>query len=130
MPSFRFPKSSRLNLRKEINALFISGNSFNVFPYRIIYQAGSKGPAPVMMAIAVPKKNIRLATNRNRIKRQTREAWRLNNHSLKSCLENKNITLRVLLVYNGKELPEYANLHSKIILILQRLQEVHESIVD
>ena len=79
-----------------------------------------------MVAISVPKRNIRLAVDRNRIKRQTREAWRLNCNDLKMSLESKNLTLQILLVYNGKELPVYAILQSKIILILQRLQEVHE----
>lgn len=78
------------------------------------------------MAVAVPKRNFKLAIDRNRIKRQIREAYRLNCRDAVKYFEEKGITVHLLFVYNSKTPPDYVELSSKIFLILQRLQERHE----
>ncbi len=80
----------------------------------------------MQMAVAVPKRNFKLATERNRIKRQIREAYRLNCGGSSAYFKEKDLKLQLMVVYNSKEPPEYVGLESKIILILQRLQEIHE----
>jgi ribonuclease P protein component len=123
---FRFPKSSRLYLRKEISELITTGKSLHVSPLKVFYKVLPEGDFPLKMAVTVPKRNFKLAVDRNRIKRQIREAYRLNCHQAIQHFQEKGVTMHIMIVYNSKIPPDYVGLKSKIILILQRLQEVHE----
>ena len=122
----RFPKSVRLHFRKEIDELFSSGKSIKAFPIRAIYKFMPLSDVSVQVAMSVPKRYIKLAVNRNRIKRQMREIFRLNCHQTMQHFTSKGKRVQVMLIYTGKESPEYAVLETKIILILQRLQEADE----
>ena len=63
-----------------IEALFENGSSQSVsaFPLRAVYQTIERreGHAPVQILISVPKKRFKHAVDRNRVKRQIREAYR------------------------------------------------------
>ena len=124
---FRFPKTSRLHLRKEINELITTGKTIHVTPLKGFYKILPAGESPLKMTVAVPKRNFKLAVDRNRIKRQIREAYRLNSQAAANFFKEQNSTVHLLLVYTNRVSPEYVGLESKIILILQRLQERHES---
>jgi len=122
----RFPKSHRLYLKKEIDLLFASGKQIRSHPVNVVFAFYPVQDFPVKMAVSVPKKIIRQAVDRNRIKRQIREAFRLHRlHAVTYCGEKK-IELRVMFIYTGKVSPDYAVIESKIILILQRLVKEHE----
>lgn len=121
-----FPKSVRLHFRKEIDELFNSGKSIKAFPVKAVYKMTPLTGDPLQVAVAVPKKFIKLAVNRNRIKRQMREVLRLNSHQCRQYFGNTNKRVQVMFIYSGKESPDYAVLESKIILILQRLQKADE----
>ncbi len=123
---YPFPKTSRLYLRKEISELITSGKTIHVSPLKIFYRFIPAATFPMKMAVAVPKRNFKHAVTRNRIKRQLREAYRLNSQEAVKYFQAKGITLHLLFVYNSKTPPDYVDLSSKIILILQRLQEMHE----
>jgi len=89
-----FPKSERLCSRKAIEALFAGGNrAFSAFPLRVVYRvipqestpslssAPTKESSPSLspqVLISVSKRHFKHAIDRNRAKRQIREAWRLN----------------------------------------------------
>ncbi|MBQ7442247.1 MAG: ribonuclease P protein component [Bacteroidaceae bacterium] len=79
----RFPKTQRLCSRKSIDALFQGGDgrkTVSAFPIRAVFmnnEAGA-GEPPMQVLISVAKRHLRHATDRNRAKRQMREAWRLN----------------------------------------------------
>ncbi|MCX8471061.1 MAG: ribonuclease P protein component, partial [Chitinophagaceae bacterium] len=81
---FTFPKQHRLVGKKNIQTLLSKGEAFFVHPYRIVYLLKTKLPAdsPIQLVIAVPKRKCKLATQRNTIKRTTREAYRLQQHLL------------------------------------------------
>jgi len=122
---FRFPKASRLYLRKEISDLITTGKSIHFSPLKVFYKAMPASDFSLKMAVAVPKRNVKLAVDRNRVKRLIREAYRLNCQGAVLYFKDKGITMHLLIVYNSKLSPDYVELTSKIILILQRLQEVH-----
>lgn len=78
-----FPKSERLCSRKAIEALFAGGNrAFSAFPLRVVYRViPEQQPTPSLspqVLISVSKRHFKHAIDRNRAKRQIREAWRLN----------------------------------------------------
>lgn len=87
---YALPKRERLCARKDIDALFGGeGRAMTSFPIRAVYAkavADSHSPAAQMM-VSVPKKHIRHAVGRNRIKRQVREAYRLNKPLLSGALD-------------------------------------------
>lgn len=76
-PRRTFRKSERLCSKKVIDALFAGGNkSFSAFPLRVVYM---ERPEPVsQVLVSVSKRHFKHAVDRNRVKRQIREAYRLN----------------------------------------------------
>lgn len=74
----RFPKSCRLCSRILINKLFEPGNSrsFTAYPMRLIVYTQEADNNQLL--ISVPKRLFRHAVDRNRVKRQIREAYRNN----------------------------------------------------
>lgn len=71
-----FPKTERLCSRKAIEALFAGGNrALSAFPLRVVYKVTDEPRTQVL--ISVSKRHFKHAVDRNRAKRQIREAWRL-----------------------------------------------------
>ena len=77
---FTFRKRERIVSLKLIESLFGGGCSQSVaaFPLRAVYMLAERqtGDAPVQLLISVPKKRFKHAVDRNRVKRQVREAFR------------------------------------------------------
>lgn len=115
-----FKKVERLNSKKIIETLFESGRSFTIAPYKVIWiKTDEKQPVQIQVAFSVPKKNFKHAVDRNKLKRRSREAYRVNKQLLYDLLGAKKIA--VMLVYVAKEINEYALIEKKINLILKRL---------
>ncbi|MCB9336204.1 MAG: ribonuclease P protein component [Flavobacteriales bacterium] len=118
----RFPKQEKLKSVKDIGFLFESGKSFNAFPLRVVYaKKTTKTGILANVGVSVPKKNIKLAVNRNLIKRRIKEAYRINNHELKNGIKNADVELNIMLVYTAKEICTYNQIEEKIKVILNRL---------
>lgn len=75
------------------------------------------------VAFSVPKKSFKKAVERNRIKRQMREAYRKNKWLLQPYHERHDTTLALLFIFTGNELPKYEEAEAKIILSLKRFQD-------
>ncbi len=98
---FTFPKSERLKSRKLISRLFAEGKKQAAYPLLLFRLPIEDSNTPLKIAFAVPRKRIRQAAKRNRIKRLMREAWRLNKHLLAE--KEKPSPQILLLLYTGKE---------------------------
>ena len=87
-----FPKTERLCSRKAIEALFAGGTrAFSAFPLRVVYKvindpATAQSAPRTQVLISVSKRHFKHAIDRNRAKRQIREAWRLNRDIIPSSL--------------------------------------------
>jgi ribonuclease P protein component len=124
-PAFTFGKHERLTKKKEIETLFTGGQSFSKFPLRCVYDAKKNAAQPCLrMALSVPKKKIKRAVDRNRIKRLMREAWRLHKNSLSDDSKKNHTAIDVMLIYTGSVNPSFTLIQSKIVLILQRLSTI------
>ncbi len=78
---FRFTKKERVTGEKRIEALFTQGRSFVSYPFRVIYLETEQNQVmPLSILISIPKRRIKSAVDRNRMKRLAREAYRLNKH--------------------------------------------------
>ena len=123
-------KDERLKSRKSMDLLFKSGQSFAVFPIRVIWLKNDmENPAfPVQVMFSATKKKFKKATDRNRIKRLMREAYRLNKQLLYEPLRAKGVPIIAAFIYTGQSLPQFEEVQDKIILTLQRL--ANESTTD
>lgn len=125
----RFSKKDKLKSKKKIDLLFSKGKSINAFPIRAIYFSTKElNDMSVNTGVSVPKKKIKLAVNRNLLKRRMREAYRLNNQALKNQLKGKEEGLDLMFVYTSKQISSYKEIEDKIKVILARLTELGEVI--
>jgi len=123
----KFSKKEKLKSKKAIDLLFSEGESINAFPIRAIYiKKVASNKIPIIIGVAVPKKNIKLAVNRNLLKRRMREAYRLNNQYLKKHLRETGIELNVMLIYTSKQILSYNEIEEKIKVILTCLNRLSE----
>ncbi len=115
----RLRKSERLSSRKEIQSLFSEGKSFSTPPFVIRYlKLSAQDPDHHQIMVSVSKRNFKSAVDRNRIKRQIREAYRLNKQIL-TPLTNK---YAIAYIYTFKKKIPYKELENKLIAGLTRLQ--------
>jgi ribonuclease P protein component len=114
-------KSERLKSRKVIEQLFSDGKSFAFAPFRVYYLFSDSATASLQFGAGVSTKNFKKAVDRNRIKRLTREGWRLQKKILNELTEEQNKPLSVFLIYTGKELPVYKEVFEKTGRIIDKL---------
>ncbi|MBO9632187.1 MAG: ribonuclease P protein component [Chitinophagaceae bacterium] len=114
-------KSERLKRRKAIEQLFKKGKHFSVFPLRVSYAFIPYIETSLQAGFSASSRNFGKSTDRNRIKRLMREAYRLQKQPLQQITIDKNVKLALFFVYVGKELPDMAIVSEKIGVILQRL---------
>lgn len=122
MATYSLSKQERLSGEIRIAQLFEKGNSkLNGFPFRFSWVAApSEQMVPVAVLFVVPKKKIPRANQRNRIRRQLRELYRLNKLPLHHALAGRTIMLSVAYLGDAplpmKELRiAYLKLLSKLI---------------
>jgi ribonuclease P protein component len=111
-------KKERLKSRKLIGELFSDGKRMSVPPFRINYVFKAGSPDKLQAGVTVSTRNFKKASDRNKIKRQTREAWRLQKTALNETLKGD---LAVFFIYTEKELPVYADLHTAVGKVIQQL---------
>ncbi|MHA6249838.1 ribonuclease P protein component [Pontibacter sp. CAU 1760] len=117
--SHTFSKEERLCSKRLIALLFSKGSSFNVYPLRFVYHTPQDmPPAQPQVLISVSKRYFKRATDRNRLKRQIREAYRLNKQVLSQNPEQAPRLLGIL--YIGKEKKSYNSIQKKLISGLAR----------
>lgn len=114
-----FSKDERLSGKLLIDLLIKKGNSFNSFPFKMVWMELQESPVSAKIVISVPKRKFKKAVDRNRIKRLTREVYRKNKHQFIERLGPKKIAL--LLVYTSKTIFDYAEAEEKINSALTRL---------
>lgn len=127
---FTLGRKERLKSRKAIEQLFSTGKSFVIPPFRIFYQdSNEKELASLQFGIGVSSRNFRKAVDRNRIKRLTRESWRLQKNQLRQLLQEKKKGMQVFMIYTGKEMPGFSLMQNKMLSIINNLvKQVNENI--
>jgi ribonuclease P protein component len=109
-------KSEILRGDEHFRRLLRDGNTVRTDTIQCYFIEGTddrQRSAGVLVGFSVPKRSIRKAVHRNRIKRLLREAYRKNKEILTRVLATKKRTVHVLFIYRGHE-PQYNtrfNLH-------------------
>lgn len=124
---FTLGKNERLKSRKSIEQLFSEGKKIVVAPYRVLYMIiRTAEKSSFLFSVGVSARNFKKAVERNRIKRLTRESWRLQKNKLQKKNGVKNIQLNVFFIYTGKELPEYDDVYKKVGMVINKLDKLLE----
>ena len=114
------PKEERLCSRKALEELFGGGHqSVSAFPIRAVYMPNEVGVVRVM--VSVSKRYFKRAVKRNRIKRQLREAYRLQ----KELLQPLTGGLDIAFLWTSDEQLPTEMVFQKMQTLLQR---IHESV--
>jgi ribonuclease P protein component len=122
-----YSKNEKLKSKKDIEYLFKKGKSINAFPIRVIHVKKNEPKSiPINAGVTVSKKNIKLAVNRNLLKRRIREAYRINNSELKKHLTSNNLEIDLMFIYSSKEILSFQKIEEKIKILLTRLSEISE----
>jgi len=132
-PSFQ--KRERMVSRKLIDTLFGAcpakqglesrgSQSMAAYPLRAVYmkKVRARDDAPVQVLVSVPKKHFKHAVDRNRIKRQVREAFRQHKQLLYEALAEQE---QLLLAFIWLSDEHYSSLHveSRVVSLMQRVAE-------
>ena len=123
--SFRtFQKEERLTGKKTIHSLFKGGDSFFLYPFKVIWECDEKESRyPAQVLITVSRKSQKQAVARNKIKRRIREAYRKNKEPFYEFLTKNQVFCSVALVYVSKETITFTNIEKKILEIFDRLEK-------
>lgn len=103
-------KNQKLKSRKTISQLFIEGGSVKSFPIKMIYLPSDE-LTENRVAFSVPKRNFKLAVDRNRIKRLLRESYRLNQFDF---FEDNTQSYNIMFIYMSRTMPKYDEVNQKL----------------
>ena len=119
---FTFRKNERLCSRDTTQLLFTKGQSFVKYPFRVSYMFLDEDlPVDAQVLISVSKKRFKRAYKRNRLKRLTREAYRLNKHELLAHLHAQDKKMAIAFIYLPTELLEFADVEKGMKKALNKL---------
>ncbi|MBU2019041.1 MAG: ribonuclease P protein component [Bacteroidetes bacterium] len=130
-----FGKEYKLCSLIEIDQLFKSGKSVSTQMIRSKFSSFVEEHLETTntfkVLISVPKRNVKKAHDRNRIKRIFREVIRKNKTKLSSFLIQKKINLHFALIFQQKVSPSYTQIELEfnkcVDLIIKKLQNEQKS---
>lgn len=110
---FTLGKNQKLKSRKAIAQLFVEGKAVKEFPIKMIFLPISEedDTTTTKVAFSVPKRNFKLAVDRNRIKRLLREAYRLNQHDF---FPEGSKSYHIMFIYMSSKMPKYKEIDLKL----------------
>ena len=121
-----FSKRERLFSLRLIEMLFgqSASRSLAAFPLRVVYLLHDRqdGDEPVQMLVSVPKKHFHHAVDRNRVKRQVREAYRRRKQILYDALPEDKTLLLAFVWLSDRHLPT-ADVAARVNVLIRKLAD-------
>ena len=118
-----FRKENKLKSRKIIQQIFAEGNSFTVFPLKVMWLPSNEKNT-LQAGISVSSRYFKRAVDRNRIKRLIREAYRLQKIELEEHLSQNHQQLSIFLIFIAKEIPDYQTIFNASGRVIHKLIKV------
>ena len=120
-----FKKSERLCSRLLMDRLFQGDNkSVSAYPLRAVFLPVSTDEQKgVSVLISVPKKRFHDAVDRNRVKRQIREAYRKQKHALIEKMEEREQGLLIAFIYVSAQIESTAYIEKRLARLLDKIDE-------
>jgi ribonuclease P protein component len=116
-----FRRSERLKSRKIIAGLFKAGNSYVAYPLRVVWNISLAGPpGSATVVISVSKRLYKTAVQRNRLKRQIREAYRLHKKDFYKALEPSGKHISLMISYIAKEPLPYVEIQAGVKKVFKK----------
>lgn len=121
-------RQERIKSRKTVEQLFAGGKSHSMadFPLRIVYMQTKRmaEEPPVQMMVSVSKRHFKHAILRNRVKRQVREAYRLNKQALTDAVAQRfDMSLKIAFIWQADKTFPSTAVHQHMRTLLQRMTE-------
>ena len=121
-------KEERICSKKLIDKLFGGGKSSSVasFPLRAVDMTAERadGEPQAQILVSVPKRHFKRAVKRNRVKRQVREAYRLNKQILIDSLKDRQDTkVAVAFIWLDNSLHTTEKVGRSVVSLLRRISE-------
>lgn len=121
-----FNKRERIVSKKLIELLFSKGSSFSIsaFPLRIVVMETAQvaDDVPVQVLVSVSKRHFKHAVDRNRVKRQIREAYRHHKQILTERVQQQQ-TLAIAFIWLADGLHESATVEKSVRILLGKAAE-------
>jgi ribonuclease P protein component len=120
-----FKKSERLCSRLLMDRLFQGDNkSVSAYPLRAVFLPVSTDEQKgVSVLISVPKKRFHDAVDRNRVKRQIREAYRKQKHALIEKMDEREQGLLIAFIYVSAQIESTAYIEKRLARLLDKIDE-------
>lgn len=118
---YTFKKQQRVTGAKRVDAIFALGTSFISYPLRIVYLQHEQSPInKCSILVSVPKKRIKKAPHRNRIKRLIRESYRLNK-GLITKIDMDTKSLDVAFIYVKDTASDFSDIEKAMQKALNKI---------
>lgn len=117
-----FGKDKKLKSQKAIDKIFSDGKNFHRFPIRAVYFHEAELESELKIGVSVPKKKFKKAVDRNLLKRRMREAFRLNQESLKYSGK-----LNIMFIYSSHEILPYSEIEKSMVVLFGSLNSISDA---
>jgi len=122
MSLFSFRKDEILRKKKLIDRLFAEGSTFFIYPFKIFWLSiPLETDIPSQVLISVGKRSFKNAVERNRVKRQIREVYRVHKHEFYDLLIKDQRQCVLGIIYTTNTHLPTIDLEIKIKAVLKRL---------
>lgn len=119
-------KEERICSKKLINELFTgNGRSMTAFPLRVVFMKRTivDDQPRAAMLVSVPKRYFKHAVDRNRVKRQVREAFRRNKSIIIQNLTDDHEAVAMAFVWLTNEKFPSSEVENRMVRLLTRISE-------
>jgi ribonuclease P protein component len=113
---FTFKKDERLSGHAALEAVYQKGKYLSNTHFKFIFLQVENASEPICRVVfSVPKRNFKKAVDRNRIKRQIREVYRLHKYLFYEKLAEKQIKLHLYIIYTAKQIIDFSELQENLV---------------